>query len=99
MGVDGPSLELAISLLMGTPITGESNGRTYIGESNGRTWKIIGLFKSVRGELKFLAKLLACKSSISTVVLSTWFVLSFSSPGTSLIPTGSKKSSVSNIHL
>ena len=29
MGVDGPSHELAISLLMGTPITGKSNGRTW----------------------------------------------------------------------
>ena len=29
MGVDGLSPELAISLLMGTPIIGKSNGRTW----------------------------------------------------------------------
>ena len=90
MGVDGLSPTLAISLLTGTPITGELNGRT---------WTITGSFKSVRGKLKFLANSSAYKSSISTAIVSTWFVLTFGSPGTSLIPTGSKELFVSNLHI
>ena len=77
MGVDVPSIELAIMMLIGTPITSESNGIT---------WMITRSFKSVRGELKFLANSLAYKYSISTMVVSTWFVLSFGSPEASLIP-------------
>ena len=62
VGVEIPSLELAITLLMGTPITGEVIGRT---------WMITGSFNSVRGGLKFLANSSAYKYSISTTVVST----------------------------
>ena len=90
MRVDGPSPNLPIILLTGTPITGESNGRT---------WMITGSFKSVSGELKYLSNSSTYKYSIYTMVVSTWFVLSFGSPRTSPIPTDSKEPSVSKILL
>ena len=66
--VEEISPPLDISLPTGTPITGELKGQT---------WRITGSFRSVRGELKFLINSSTCKSSISTGVVSTWFVLSF----------------------
>ena len=49
--------------------------------------------------LNFLANLLACKYSISTVLKSKWLAISDGSPGTSLTPTGSNESSVFNLCL
>ena len=60
--VEIPSLELAITLLTGTPITGEVNGRN---------WMIIGSFKLVRGGLNFLAKSSTYKYSVTTMFVST----------------------------
>ena len=62
VGVEIPSPELAITLLTGTPIKGESKGRS---------WTITGSLKSVRGGLKFLANSSSCKYSMSTTVVST----------------------------
>ena len=88
--VEGLSPALDISLPTGTPIKGELKGRT---------WTITGSFRSVRGELNFLTNSSACNSSISIGVVSTWFVLCFGSPGTSLIPISSKEPSMSNLRL
>ena len=79
-----------MTLPTGTPSTGESKGLT---------WTITGSFKSVKGELKFLANSSVCNSSISTVSRLKWLAMSSGSPRTSLIPTGSNEPSVSNLHL
>ena len=54
------------------------------------------IIKSVKGMLNFLANLLACKYSISTVLKSKWLAISAGSPGSSLTPTGSNEPSMSN---
>ena len=74
-------------------------GTPKIGESKGLTWTITGSFNSVRGVLKFLANLSACKSSISTVLKSERLATSVGSLGTSLTPIDSNHPSVSNLLL
>ena len=79
-----------MTLPTGTPSTAESKGLT---------WMITGSFKSVKGELKFLANSSVYNSSISTVSKLKWLAINSGSPRTSLIPTGSKEPSVSNLRL
>ena len=74
-------------------------GTPKTGESKGLTWTITGSFKSVKGVLKFLANSSVCSSSILTVSRSKRLAMSYGSPRTSLIPTGSNEPSVSNLLL
>ena len=90
MNTKGLSFTEDMVLPTGTPSTGESNGLT---------WTITGSFKSVKGELKFLANSSVCDSSISTVSRLKRLAMSSGSPRVSLIPIGSNEPSVSNICL
>ena len=74
-------------------------GTPNTGESKDLTWTITGSFKSVKGVLKFLANSSFYNSSISTMSKSKRLAISFGSPRTSLIPTGSNEPSMSNLHL
>ena len=69
------------------------------GESKGLTWMITGSFKSVKGELKFLANSSVCNYSISTVSRLKRLEMSSGSPRNSLIPIGSNEPSMSNLRL
>ena len=60
---------------------------------------ITGLFKSVKGVLKFLANSSVYKYSISTVSRLRRLAISDGSPRTSLTPTGSNEPFVSNLRL